>query len=230
MGLMRISTLITPAESYDLVTLENVKLELQLPDSDTSKDAWLAQVITQISGAIERYCNRSPQDTNEGTFNVEEVEDLFFPERDPYPWQVPGGLDSLQLSRWPIQSVEMVIVTDPPGNDTTLVDTVDFQQNPAFGQLIRLDQFMNYPTLWPPVRTRVRYKGGYSSIPGDVQQAAMRWISQRWSDRDRNPNLRAKEQPNIGREEYWVGGPPNSGGVPAEIAALLDSYRVPVVG
>jgi hypothetical protein len=234
MGMKRISTLITPATTYDLVTLEAVKIELELKDADTSKDAWLAGVISEVSGTIQRYCNRSPRDVNEGSFPVEKVQDLFFPERDPYPYQVPGGADPLQLSRWPISTPEeqqsgvvSVVITDPPGTNTTLVEGSDFIVNSAFGQLIKLDPFTAYPTLWMPVTTTVIYTGGYASIPDDIAMAAKRWVSQRWADRGRNPNLRAKEQPNIGREEYWVGGPPMSGGVPQEIAEVLDSYRTP---
>lgn len=234
MGMKRITTLVTPAATYDLVTLEVTKTELEIPDSDETKDAWLAGVIKQVSGAIQRYCNRSPRDVNEGTFPVEIVQDLFFPERDAYPYQVPGGTDPLQLSRWPIDTpegkssgVQSVIVTDPPGTNTPLVEGTDYIVNPGFGQLIRLDQFTAYPTMWVPIVTTVIYSGGYAEIPDDLQQAALRWITMRFGDRGRNPNLRAKEQPNLGREEFWVGGPPTSGGIPKEIAELLDSYRVP---
>jgi len=295
MGLQRVTTLITPAATYALVALEDVKIELGIPDTDTSKDALLTRYINEVSGAISRYCNRSPLDFNEASFPVELVQDLFYPDRDAYPYQVPGGTSALQLARWPLvptvtlmtsadapsgnvlpfastsgiaqgqpvnglnlppsatvaevsaTSVTLnapvaldlpagtkinfgisIVIVDPPGTSTALVQNTDFVVNPAFGQLIRLDQFQAYPTLWTPVATTVVYSGGYSSIPDDVQGAAMRWITQRFSDRGRNPNLRAKEEPGVGREEYWVGGPPMSGGVPAEIAEPLDSYRTPV--
>lgn len=237
MGLKRISTLLTPAATYDLVDLETVKVELQIPDDDTSKDAWLTGVIHQVSGAIARFCNRSSMDVNEASFPIETVQDLFYPERDAYPYQVPGGLELLQLSRWPLPFVEggdspvtSIVITDPPGNNTTLVEGTDFIVNPAFGQLVRLEPFTQYPTLWFPVKTVVIYQGGFDPIPPDVQDAALRWITQRFSDRGRNPNLRAREQPGTGREEFWVGGPPMSGGVPQEIVELLDHYRVPGCG
>ena len=239
MSMKRITTLVKSAASYDLVTLETVKVELEIPDSDTSKDAWLTGVIHQISGSCARYCNRSAMDVNEASFPVETVQDLFFPERDAYPYQVPGGTDPLQLSHWPLASltdsngqplsaVTSVVIADPPGTNTVLVEGTDFIVNPAFGQLVRLDPWSQYPTLWLPIKTTVIYAGGFNLIPDDVQEAALRWITQRYKERGRDPNLRAKEEPNLGRMEYWTGGPPMSGGVPEEIAELLWNYRSPV--
>lgn len=239
MGLKRITTLLTPAATYDLVTLEQVKVELRIADTDTGNDAWLAGVITQISGACARYCNRSAQDISEASFPVETVQDLFYPERDAYPYQVPGGTDQLQLSRWPlpmltnqqgqaVSPVQSVVITDPPGSNTTLVEGTDFLVDAAAGHLVRLDQWTQYPTLWLAIKTVVVYQGGFASIPTDVQEAVLRWITQRWGDRGREPGLRTLSEPGIGEKTYWVGGPQMSGGVPAEITAVLDQYRAPV--
>lgn len=296
MGLQRVTTLITPAASYALVALDDVKTELDIPSTDTSSDALLTGYINQVSGAMSRYCNRAPQDVNEASFPVELVQDLFYPDRDAYPYQVPGGTSALQLSRWPIAKITTlptsgntnsgnvlsfasvpaaivdgtpvnglnlpvsatvvgvgatsvtlnapivgavpagtninfgisVVIVDPPGTSTALVQGTDFVVNPAVGQLIRLDQFQAYPTLWTPVATTIVYAGGYNPMPDDVQAAALMWITNRFSERGRDRNLKAKEQPGIGREEYWVGGPPMSGGVPAEIAEMLLNYRAPV--
>jgi hypothetical protein len=64
-----------------------------------------------------------------------------------------------------------------------------------------------------------------------VVEAALRWLSMRWSARGRDPMLKSRTQPGIGEEVFWVGGPPMSGAVPEEIAGRLDgTYRVPVIG
>lgn len=308
MGLFRVTTLIKPADTYDLIDLETVKDELNITTED--HDAWLERAITQVSSGMSRYCNRSAAVTDEASFPIERVSDLFYPDRDAYPYQVPGGVQPLQLSHWPIAgliyaknataaasgdtvltladaskiaagqpvgaayssppsvppaagpeviqpgtTVEgvdgnnitltlpltgalpsgipitfgmSVVQTDPPGNDKLLAERIDFVVDAPRGQLIRLDQFTQYPTIWPALKVVVTYSGGFAAIPDDVQTAALRWIAWRWAERDRDPTVRSIEQPELGVQTFWVGGPPSTGGVPTEILALLDRYRVPV--
>jgi hypothetical protein len=223
----RVTTLLNAPDTYDLVTLDMVKTELQL--SDDANDPWLTQALSQVSGSIARYCNRSNADASEASFAVEVVQDLFYPDRDAYPYQVPGGLSVLQLSHWPVTNIVSVTVTDPPGSDTTLVADTDYVVDPGVGHLLRLDPFSAYPTIWLPIKTVVKYGGGYKTIPPDVQDAALRWVTMRWQSRGRDPNLKSIEQPMAGTQTFWVGAPPSAGGVPVEIAELLDKYRVPVV-
>lgn len=83
-----------PAGPYDLTDLNTVHDELSVKDGDTSNDAFLSRAITQSSIAIANYCNR--------VFQVEAVQDQIFIQQDPFPWQVPGGVYPLQLSRWPL--------------------------------------------------------------------------------------------------------------------------------
>ena len=229
MGMQRVTSLLSAADSYNLVDLDTVRTELKLAANDTGNDAWLTNVIGQISGAIARYCNRSNADASEASFAVETVQDLFYPERDNYPYQVAGGLSVLQLSHWPVKNILSVVVSDPPGTNTTLVADTDYVLNAALGQLVRLDPFMAYPVVWQPIKTVVQYEGGFEEIPADVVDAALRWITMRWADRGRDPNLKSIEQPMVGTKTFWVGAMPQTGGVPSEIATMLDKYRVPVI-
>ncbi len=378
MAVTRVTTLVAAAADYALIDLATVKDELDIPSTDTSQDNFLNRAIAQVSAAVARYCNRAAALAAEASFPVETVADLFYPDRDAYPYQVPGGMQPLQLSHWPIASfvqratttdasastlnfasaggittgltvggayapvqglppnagpqsiavgtvvasvtdasltlsagitedlpagtvltvgsgsvtttvaattddVTLSIVsdagladgqtvsgsgiaggttvlsftdaaiglslpltnelaagvqitfglsvaqTDPPGNTSLLVAGADFTIDAPTGQLIRLDQYTQYPTLWPAVQQLVTYSGGYDPIPDDVVDAVLRWICSRQAGRKHDPNLRSVEQPGIGIQTYWVGGPPMSGGVPREISSLLDRYRVPTV-
>jgi hypothetical protein len=49
---------LTPAASIDLLSLEELKIMLGIPDTDTSQDAQLQTYITQYSDIIARECNR----------------------------------------------------------------------------------------------------------------------------------------------------------------------------
>jgi hypothetical protein len=91
------------ADPYDLTDLVTVHDELSIPITDTSNDAFLSRAITQASKTIANYCNR--------VFALEGVQDQIFLQQDPYPWQVPGGVDALQLSRWPAAASGVVTFT-----------------------------------------------------------------------------------------------------------------------
>lgn len=215
------ATAAAPAGPYDLTDLATVKDELNIPTSDTSKDAFLSRAITQASAAIASYCNR--------VFAVETVQDVIHPERDAYPYQVPGGVAPLQLSRWPLVAVAWVSIVDPPGTTTTLLEGSDFQSDLARGWLIRLNKYTGYPSSWDPVMTTAVYQAGYASIPADLVDATLRLVTARFAARGRDPLLRSEDQPGLGTQAYWVGGMPGvKGAFPQEIAAILDLYRVPV--
>jgi hypothetical protein len=92
-----------PAGPYDLTDLATAKSELSLQTGDTSKDAFLSRAITQASIAIASYCDR--------VFQAELIQDQFFIDQYAYPWQIPGGLTALQLSRWPLTFPTPVVFT-----------------------------------------------------------------------------------------------------------------------
>jgi hypothetical protein len=222
MAFNTITTVKTAATSYDLTTLANVKDELDITSTDD--DAWLSRAITQSSKAIANFCNR--------VFSVETVIDTCLIEQDPYPYQVPGGVRVLQLSRLPIISVTSVVQTVSAGVTNTLTEGTDFLIDGLKGQLIRLSPFSATPTIWGAITTVVTYQAGYSDIPADLELSCLRLVTQRYKEQARDPMLRRREQPGLGTEEYWVGTVPGQqGAMPPEIVSLLDgTYRVPVVG
>lgn len=87
-----VTTVFTPASTYDLTTLDVVKDELSVVTN--SDDARLKRYLSMSSAAVTDYCNR--------VFPAETIKDEFWPARDPAPRIIPGGPDVLKLSRWPI--------------------------------------------------------------------------------------------------------------------------------
>jgi hypothetical protein len=116
-----------PAGPYDLTDLTTVHDELSIAANDTSNDSFLQRGITQSSAAIAHYCNR--------VFPVEAVQDEIFIQQDPYPWQVPGGVYPLQLSRWPLFDQTPTSFT---GNThgSVLVDTIPSTAGITVGSLV----------------------------------------------------------------------------------------------
>ena len=98
-----ISTTLVAASSYDLTDLATAKDELSIATGETGNDAFIGRAISQASTSCANYCNR--------TFQLETVQDLFVPDRDAYVYQIPGGLNVLQLSRYPVIGATVALTT-----------------------------------------------------------------------------------------------------------------------
>jgi hypothetical protein len=207
-----ITTVVTPAPTYDLIDLATVKDALDL--NDNKGDAFLKKAIGFVSAEIAQFCNR--------VLPLETLTDEFWPARDPYPYQVPGGIAPLQLSRWPLK-----IVTTVVENGDTLVDGTDYRVDAARGQITRLDGNA-YPCLWPAYALSVTYDGGFSQIPNDVQDAALRMVTARWLARGRDPLMKQENIPGVREVAYWIPNTP-TGNMSPDIQDILDNYRTPTI-
>jgi len=208
-----ITTVIEPAETYDLVSLSDVKTELGI--TGTTDDAWLSSVIERASAAAAQYCNR--------VFAAETVKDEFWPQRDGYPWIIPGGIAPLQLTRWPVSAVDSVLE-----NSVALSAPSDYRVDAAPGRLIRIGG-EGYPRKWPAWPISVQYIAGFATIPYDIQDAVVRMVKSRWFQRKRDPLLRQEDIPGVYSATYWVDASSSSGAITPDISDLLDNYRSPVV-
>lgn len=227
MAIEIITTVLTPAASYDLTDLATVKDELSLPTADTSKDCFLSRGITQVSAAIARYCNR--------VFPAETVSDLIYLRGRPfsphYAVTPLGQPAPLQLTRWPVVSMTSVIETAADGTTTTLLEDTDYQLDPATGWLFRLDCTSGMLRNWFTASVTAQYEAGYAAIPDDVVDACLRLVTLRFKARGRDPSLMEQTTQELGTQRFWVGpAPGQNGAMPPEIEALVDRYRVPVAG
>jgi hypothetical protein len=161
MGVHTITTTNTQAATYSLTTLAAVKLELAI--TDTTQDTWLGNIIQQISAQVASHCNR--------VFPPETITDTLYIEQDPYPYQTPGGVEPLQLSRWPvlsIASVTQIVGTENVNGTITnttqaLVAGQDYELDALKGELLRLNPFTGVATCWEALPTIVEYTAGYGT-------------------------------------------------------------------
>jgi hypothetical protein len=227
MELVTVTTVVTAAtatfagqQPYDLVGLRAIKAELEYADSD--KDDLLKRWITQASAAAARFCNR--------VFPIETVQDQIFPPRDYFPVPVViGGVIPLQLSRWPVSASPTVTE-----NGITLVEDTDFIVKYDVGQLLRLD-VNGWPKRWPALPTVVQYPAGYQLTDpefADVADAVIRMVKARFFAQLRDPALRSENITGAYEATYWFASGPGAaiGNLTPDVQALLEKYRVPVVG
>lgn len=215
MSVQIITTVITPAASYNLVAIEDILDELQL---DEARDVtYLNRLIARASTAAAGYCNR--------VFPIETVKDEFWPQRDAFPRLLPGGVKPLQLTRFPIIANGVTLVIE---NGVTLVDGTDYRVDYQNGQLSRLNSDSIYTRQWPAWTISVTYSAGYAAIPDDVVDAVLRLVRARINARQRDPMLKGEEVPGVYRADYWV-TTGMTGNMPPDVADLLDNYRMPIV-
>ena len=157
MSVKTITTVVTQPASILLTSLYAVHLELAI-GTDTANDVWFTAAINQVSRSIARYCNRK--------FGVASYSDLILPDEDPYPYQVPGLLDVLQLSHWPMVAATpdcTVVQQLGNGSTVTLVENTDFVTDLATGQLTRLSSQTLLPIQWEDYPVTVGYAAGYET-------------------------------------------------------------------
>jgi hypothetical protein len=100
--MQQILNVITPSDTYDLVTLAEMKTKLLIPPTSTQWDPLLTELIDNISDTIARMCNR--------VFAYEDVEETFYQLEDSCYTQ------RLYLSRWPVVLGDILTFTQN-GND-----------------------------------------------------------------------------------------------------------------
>jgi hypothetical protein len=214
-----ISTILAPAADTDLTDLATVHDELDI--TNTKSDTFLSRQISAASTAIQSYCNR--------IFAPQTIQDQFWFARDSWPRVVRGEIAPLELTNWPTIEITSVVETIS-GVVTTLILGTDFLLDAEHGWLTRLN-LNGHPSHWRSSPVVAIYQAGYvGKIPDDVEEAAIRLVTMRWFARHRDPLIRSQNAVGAYEASYVMGtGPGGEDDMPAEVTALIDRYRVPVV-
>jgi hypothetical protein len=224
----RITTVITPAASFDLTTLLNVKSDLTINDVDPTIDIYLSRIITQVSGLISAECNR--------VFALQTYKDNFRPGRDNALGPCMNVLDYLAVANIPLVSVASVVE-----DGTALVVDTDYEIDLATGRLYRLDA-NNNRVHWNGKQIIVQYAAGWT-LPSannpagpnqllvdapELEDAVIELVKGRYLAKDRDPYLKVDQVDGVGSQTFWFPDTP-VGAFPAAIDDILDSYRLTVM-
>jgi hypothetical protein len=247
---LKIQTQITvpSAQPELLTTLAQFKDDYAVGDSIS--DAFIQRTIARCSSAIRRYCNR--------TFGPETRVDTIFLSVDPFPFQAPGMIEPLQLSRWPIVNWLPNSAASPPvpgitvsrydggistalqvnQQDPTTLTSTDYVVLAPSAQLMRLNPFGQQCPWWPTVYV-VQYQSGWAlpgksvapgfdRLPDDIEDACGRLVNLRITERKRDPLIRSQSIATGGTTSYWGSGS-GDGNLTEDVIDILEEYRVPVV-
>ena len=136
---------ITPADSYALVALDELKAMLDIAPTDTSEDAMLQMWIDQYSDVVATMCNR--------VFAYETVEETW--RGDLLPFDTPR----LFLTHYPVADADITAVESPRGS---ILDPASYELETASGKL-------RIAGAWAEPVT-VTYSGGYD-LPEEAPPA-----------------------------------------------------------
>jgi hypothetical protein len=136
-----------PADSHDLITLEEAKIYLGISAADTSSDEQLKLLISYNSATIAELCNR--------TFGYEKVRETW---RCMAPICCPDGSCRVYLTHWPVLEADVESVVT--GGYTLLPEEYEIEE--TSGKL----------TLWGGCTDDIviTYSGGYD-LPDEAPDA-----------------------------------------------------------
>jgi len=207
----RITRVVTPATSLDLVTLDQAKALLGIDPADTSKDAQISQHISATSAAIANYCDR----VFVQQVYRDQVRNAYGGYGEPFiTRQYPIAVD--------VAGVPLVAVTEAG----VALDPAYLDIYPDAGSLYRLDGSAA-PYAWNTATLVVDYTAGFDPIPADVQGACLEWISIRYSAVGRDPSVRSETIPDLITQVYSSSGDTSDAtGMPGAVREWLTPYRI----
>lgn len=199
-----ILTVITPAATRDLTTLDRLKRALNVTNS--GDDDMLRDLIREASDFIQDYTGR---------VWARETVSEYFPVTFRHGWPYSRYGVGTQLRRFPIVEVVGVVGADTVAL-TTDDYTLDAERAIIHFQLRRLQGMT------------ITYTAGYElleGLPYGIERACIEYIHATMSARGRDPMVREIDIPDVKRVAYWVGSVGNNGAIPPKVEGLLEMYR-----
>ncbi|SIO49814.1 hypothetical protein SAMN05443247_06554 [Bradyrhizobium erythrophlei] len=148
----RVVKVLTPSDTYDLLSLDELKVAMEIPSTDNSQDELLSQYITRYSDVIATTCNR--------VFAYEEVAEIWRCTNVDYT----NGMKRLFVTHYPIDPAATMTLESPSGS---VLDPSTYAVEEKSGKIELLQ-------TWAEPIT-VTYSGGYDlpeEAPPALKQAA----------------------------------------------------------
>lgn len=154
--------------AQDLCTLADVRAFLELPASDTSRDALITSTITPTSDAIARYCQREFVPTASATRT----------------FRLDVGSLKLDLAPYDLRTASAVTLHPESAAPITLTATAQYQLHPVTstnGTYLSVRLANNIASIWQSDTARwfgyaqvgIAGAWGFAAVPADVKQAAI---------------------------------------------------------
>ena len=207
--------------TVDLCSLSDVRGELELPTSDTTRDSLISTMVTAISRALMMYCEREFKTETSG----------FTTRR----FEVPFDSLFLNLAPWDINAIDDLVVTINPEQDsgTTVTAIIEYQASPTQPRHTYTGiRFSPDLGLFHASQTARRFgytlvdvgtaHWGFASVPEDVKRAAIITVA---ANMDRRVDGFAMTADLIDSDAHLMPAHQSSFAIPTAALALLGPYR-----
>lgn len=163
-----------------LVTLEDMKIRLGIPDATTDHDDFLNSQITIISDTIEAYCLRKfEQASYTQTYYYDDFSDI-------------TPLRNLLMFHYPMISLTSIEEKDSDGVVSDTLTSSSYRVHSPSGKVKRLEGA--YPSSWfsnGAYSVDMVYEAGYAyaDIPKPIQEAVYGLVEERYNKDQSNVNV-----------------------------------------
>ncbi|EHM00534.1 hypothetical protein HMPREF9946_02574 [Acetobacteraceae bacterium AT-5844] len=198
-------TVVTPASSSALVSLEVAKSELEIPADDTSQDEKLRRAIARASAMIARHCNR--------VFAREQLRQTFRPMTS----------DALLLARSPATVTAVTSDGQPlTGEEWELDQCLLYRLRggcriPWFGRVVVVDYAAGYRMPEGPQENEA------PELPLDLEQACLQLLTFLRESAGRDPMLRSLSVPEA-ISQSWLDPRAGAAQLPPQVAEAVAPY------
>lgn len=217
--LLEVTAPVASAAARRLTTAAAVRAMIGSPDGD---DALLETLIDRATGLAATWCALAKAvDGSRPTFARETLRATWFNGCVPraprlrLPWRLP------------VTGITSVIE-----DGVTLAAGTDFRLMSAMpGVLARLSD--GNPTLWSTRAIVVTFVAGLDLVtapPPEIEEGAIEHVKAMYAARDRDPNVRSQELPDVWSEAFNVWGGDTNGDCPLvpKFAASLQAFKDPM--
>lgn len=204
-------TTVTPSSGKPFTTLERLKLELQIADTDETEDLYLEELLAEVSAAIEDHCGQ--------TFGRRTVRETMRTTQT----------HTLVVEVTPVVSVASVKYRGElvPQTDYYLADSAcGFIYAPnGWHDTGRYTHGLSGAPVAQAYDYEIEYTAGYilpgdtgTTLPRSIQSACLLWAKARFFARGRDPGIVSEKVLDILSNTY------SSDDVPPEVRKLLEPY------
>jgi hypothetical protein len=215
-------TVTEPAEDYQLLTEEELRVAAGLDPTDDSHDAALATWGLQAATALASACGLAKAGYDISLLPLRGEAPLTLKaETFVQTLRVKPGYQygTLFLARWPV--LEIISVME----GSTSLSTDGWELDVAEGSLTRISS--GEAIWWPAGRVTVEYAAGYDTVPATLKGYASRLTGLYYGTSGADPTERRIEIPGVVSIERWVDQTATDVIVPEDIVTglLRDGYR-----
>lgn len=206
-----ILTITDAADDLQLLTIEEMRAAAGVTGS--GQDDALTALGLRIAADICSECNIAIGIGAPPTLMQETCSEVFRGVRSDY----------LILARRHDVTITSIVV------DGITLDPAEYEVDPESGLVTRLSG--DTPTCWSGSKITVVYDAGFEEIPADLAHAATDFFRLAWSERSRDPAVKAieidVEDIDRVRTDYWAGALPGrgEGAVPEVVSGQLKRFR-----